>query len=198
MLLSPTTRTLLQPYLPDYFQSHHSQSASPRVDQPSPAIPRVLTVASAATHISTPSHGVFTNTDPHLHEVHGERANVVVEQDGVDAALSPSTQKSSGSGVLADVLEDFGLGGFKLFPAADAVVAKASATASETTGIVAEAVEEVKSAVSAVAEASSTPASETEAEKGPTTEPLKAEERQGLYALAGIIASGLLFSKVLS
>jgi hypothetical protein len=189
-----TIRFSIKPYLPDFFQSHHTKSASPIQQSPSEA-PRVLTVASAATHEGGgPSHGLYGKaTDPHLHEVHGDEA----------ASITSTSVESSGHrepGIIADILEELGLSGIKVkgFPVSvGAGAAAIEAAEARATTVVKDVMQDVRSAVQHGIEQPSPDASANQyASGGPTTDKLKPKEVQGVYALAGIISVGYLLSKI--
>lgn len=186
----------LQPYLPDYFQSNPSQSASP-LQQPPSEIPRVLTVASAATHGGGgPSHGLYgAVTDAHLQEVHGDEA----------AAITSTSVESSGykePGIIFDILEELGLSSvkFKGFPvsaSADAEIAAVGKTMSDTGAtVVTDVVQDVRFAVQTTIKPGADGGADEYASAEPATDKLKPEEVRGLYALTGIISMGYLFSKI--
>lgn len=97
------------------------------------------------------------------------------------------------AGVVADLLEDIGLAGFKFLPE------KVQNAVEEPSSSVKEAVKDVKEAVaSIIPEVKAEGSSSSSSSSSESTRDLKPEERQGLYALAGIVASGYLFSKVLA
>ncbi|KAF8319280.1 hypothetical protein DL93DRAFT_2074855 [Clavulina sp. PMI_390] len=201
------------PYAPDYFQSHHSQSASPIQEPPNPSAPRVLTVASAATHAGGgPSHTLWGGAvDPHLVDSHGADAAVelsVARYSASAAALLQAaglgghTGTNSEKGLISDILDDVGLTGFKLFPSSaptasvvETLAQDPNANARET---VKGAVKDVKSVVSNII---NHPNAEAVAEKYAPKEPsegeeMSAQDRQGLVALAGIVSAGYFLSKV--
>lgn len=208
---------MLQPYLPDFFQSHHTQSASP-IQEPPSSEPRVLTVASAATHEGGgPSHTMWgAATDPHLHEVHGADAAAALSGSYANASAAALTKatdvneagssKQASSGVVSDLLEDLGLKGLTFLPkhqetlqetSANIVKAATSEIGSTTTEVVKDAVQDVREVVSKViTQSTEAIASEEHDSKSPKAEKLKPEEKQGLYALAGIVSAGYLLSKL--
>lgn len=190
---NPYLRFSFQPYLPDFFQS---QSAGP-IPEPPEETPRVLTVASAATHGGGgPSHGLYgTATDAHLHEVHGDKA----------AAITSTSVETSGyrePGIVDDILEEVGLfgvkfRGFPVSPSAEIAMGEAAETSSTGAAVVKDVVQDVRSAVRhAIKQPSSNVVSEEKASAQPTSDKLKPEEVQGVYALAGIISVGYLLSKI--
>jgi len=78
-----------QPFLPDYYNSQRSQLEESESES---ARPRVLTVASASTHVDGgPSHSLFETTDAHT-----------FEGDMALAGLQPSKPR----GLLKGLVED--------------------------------------------------------------------------------------------
>lgn len=161
----------------------------------------MITVASASTHEGGgPSSNLWGGaTDAHLHEVHGADAAVELSGSGAsaDAAAVKGESGAKGPGIFSDILEDLGLGGgLQFLPSAPAIVAKIPDT-SAATDVVKEAVEDVRNAVSSVISTPTVEGVEKDtSSKSSRSEPLKPEERQGLYALAGLLSAGYVLSKV--
>jgi len=91
------------PYLPDYYMSHETQSASPTQKPLDPDRPRVLTVASASTHVDGgPSHGMHDTADAHALEDAASKAQAKAAELVDKAKQSVDTSALGVSSLVAE------------------------------------------------------------------------------------------------
>ncbi|KDQ11734.1 hypothetical protein BOTBODRAFT_35168 [Botryobasidium botryosum FD-172 SS1] len=185
-------RTTLDVKMPDFVEEPEASpripsvpdnygSPSPTTPAPSASTPKVLTVASAATHpAGGPSHGLFTPTDAHYLEQKGSASTSGTTNF---ANISSGTPESA-PGFWADLADELAIP--TKWPAAKAAVESGEKEVKAMR-------ERILSGVAPLKEAIGSPAAiEKNSEDGEKAETrdLQPEEKRGLWILLGLVVGG--------
>lgn len=171
------------PFLADNFASKASESASPH-QEPTTAsdLPKVLTVASASTHLSGgPIHNVFETADAHAQELGAEAK---------EAAQAAAQKVASGdaAGVWSNVKETIGWD--KVF--GSELEGKVTGAVKQSAAVTQEAIQNLPD----VKEYVGIPEVKEEDNKKERMRDMTPEESTGLWAMGGILAGGWLMGSL--